>query len=124
MLRREEEGEPDARILRPDKFLYRKKKDLDDRIKKEMVPELILEYNLSNDGEEVSQTKLFKGKYNWLLKRVRGNAGLIAAYIEKRVNDLVGNHDRSTWRPEEYESAKKHAEDIYVLIKKMLDSEM
>ncbi|WP_025716417.1 DEAD/DEAH box helicase [Paenibacillus sp. 1-18] len=124
MLRREEEGQPSTRILRPDKFLYRKKRDLDDRIKKEMVPEIILEYNISNEGDELSRSKLFTGKYSWLLKKVRSNTGLIAAYIEKRVNELVGNHDRNTWKPEEYEAAKKRAEEIYILVKKILDSEL
>ncbi|WP_231887945.1 DEAD/DEAH box helicase [Paenibacillus glucanolyticus] len=124
MIRREEEGEPSAKILRPDKFLYRKKRDLDDRIKKEMVPEIILQYNISNEGNELSNSKLFTGKYSWLLKRVQSNTGLIAAYIEKRVNDLVGNHDRNTWKPEEYDAAKQHAEDVFILIQKILDSEL
>nr|WP_240464085.1 DEAD/DEAH box helicase family protein [Paenibacillus apiarius] len=124
MIRRQDEGNPSSKILRPDKFLYRKKRSLDDRIKKEMVPELILEYNISKEGTDLNSSRVFKGKYSWIPKRIPNNAGMLAAYIEFRVNELVGNDDRSTWKPEEYEAALQRAEEIYSLLKKILESEL
>lgn len=125
MVRREEEGTPAARILRPDKFLYRRKRSLDDVIKKEMVPDLILEYNISKEGTELSTSKLFNGaKYRWIPKRIKNNAGMIATYLEFRVNELVGNDDRKTWGPNEYESALIRVDELYVLVKKILNSEL
>jgi superfamily II DNA or RNA helicase len=125
MVRRDEEGAPSSKILRPDKYMFRKKRNLDDRIKKEMVPELILEYNIPKEGEELRSSRLFKGKrYAWISQRIKNNTGMLAAYLEHRVNEEVGNEDRSTWTPEEYESSLKNVEDIYLLLKKILDSEL
>ncbi|WP_405131171.1 DEAD/DEAH box helicase family protein [Paenibacillus sp. FSL H8-0317] len=124
IVRRQEEGSPSARILRPDKFLYRQKRSLDDRIKKEMVPELILNYNIPMDGLDLRGSSLFKNrKYQWMPVRIPNNAGMIAAYLEHRVNELVGNSDRNSWSPPEYESALVHVEELFDLVKSILDSE-
>ncbi|MFB5678218.1 DEAD/DEAH box helicase [Paenibacillus terreus] len=123
MVRREEEGSPSSKILRPDKYLFRKMRNLDDRIKKEMVPEIILEYNIPMDGSQLSISKLFTGKYKWISKKVNNNAGMLATYLEYRLNEQVGISDRSTWSPEEYDSALNLIEDLFILVKKILDSE-
>ncbi|AFH60596.1 DEAD/DEAH box helicase [Paenibacillus caseinilyticus] len=124
MVRREEEGTAAAKILRPDKFITRKKRNLDDIIKKEMVPEVILDYNVSKEGTELGDSKLFSGRsYKWIPQRIRNNAGMIAAYLEFRVNELVGNSNRNTWGPEEYEAALGHVDDLYEHLRRVLDSE-
>ncbi|MDF2927688.1 MAG: type restriction endonuclease subunit [Paenibacillaceae bacterium] len=122
MVRREEEGISDPKILRPDRYLHKKKRNLDDRIKKEMVPDLIIEYNIPKEGSELQASRLFS-KHQWLARRIKDNAGLIAAFIEQRVNELVGNSSRETWAPEEYEAALKYVEDVYKHVKSILDSE-
>lgn len=124
MVRRQEEGTSSARILRPDKYLFRKMRNLEDLIKKEMVPDLILAYNIPKDGIELSGSKLFSGiKYRWIPQKIRNNAGMLAAYFEYRVNELVGNSDRTTWGPTEYESALSRVDELYPLVKKIFDSE-
>lgn len=122
MVRREEEGGADPKILRPDRYLHKKKRNLDDRIKKEMVPNIIIEYNIPKDGNELQSSKLFI-KHAWLTRKIKDNTGLISAYIEQRVNELVGNRNRETWTPEEYESALNYVEDVYNYVKSVLDSE-
>ncbi|TQR46387.1 DEAD/DEAH box helicase [Paenibacillus popilliae] len=124
MLRREEEGSATDKILRPDKYLFRKKRNLDDIIKKEMVPDLILKYNISKESNELTRSRLFSNnRYRWIPRKIKNNAGMLAAYFEFRINELVGNDDRTTWGPTEYESALKHVDELNQLVTKILDSE-
>lgn len=69
MVRRQEEGSTAEKILRPDKYIFRKKRNLDDRIKIEMVPELIIKYNIRKEGTELSNSRIFRGKYVWISEK-------------------------------------------------------
>lgn len=122
MVRRQEEGTAAGRILRPDKFIYRNKRNLDDRIKVEMVPELITNYNINKEGKELSNSRLFR-KYAWIPKNAKGNAAMLSIYLEQRVNEMVGNNNRATWGPEEYATALNQVEEIYLIMNKILESE-
>jgi superfamily II DNA or RNA helicase len=124
MVRRQEEGSTSEKILRPDKFIHRKKRNLDDRIKVEMVPELILKYNIEKEANTLVTSRLFKGKYSWMPGQLKDNAALLAAYLEFRVNEAVGVRQRATWGPEEYQTALTEVEELYRLVDKILESEL
>ncbi|MED4954458.1 DEAD/DEAH box helicase family protein [Paenibacillus macerans] len=123
MVRREEEGTPSEKILRPDKFIYRKKRNLDDRIKDEMVPELIIKYNIRKEDKDLNKSRLFK-KYPWIPDSDKHNAAMMAMYLEQRVNESVGNSKRETWGQQEYEAAMRYVEDIYKVMDQILESEL
>ncbi|RED52890.1 DEAD/DEAH box helicase [Cohnella lupini] len=124
MVRRQEEGTAAEKILRPDKFISRKKRNLDDRIKDEMVPELIIKYNIDKEATDLGKSRLFQGKYAWIPVRVSNNAGMLASYLEFRVNEEVGNKSRPTWGPEEYAAALDQVEGIYAIMIQIIESEL
>ncbi|WP_342476479.1 DEAD/DEAH box helicase family protein [Paenibacillus sp. FSL H7-0350] len=123
MVRRQEEGSMTEKILRPDKFIFRKKRNLDDRIKNEMVPELIIKYNIRKEANDLINCRIFSGKYAWIPEKSSDNAAMLAIYLEYRVNEEVGNRIRTSWGPEEYAAALNHVEDIYEVMDQILDSE-
>ncbi|GIP33502.1 DEAD/DEAH box helicase [Paenibacillus sp. J2TS4] len=123
MVRRQEEGSTAEKILRPDKYIFRKKRNLDDRIKIEMVPELIIKYNIRKEGKELSNSRIFRGKYAWIPEKSADNAAMLAIYLEYRVNEAVGNRARASWGPEEYSAALDQVEGIYKVMEQILESE-
>ncbi|MNO25522.1 Type III restriction enzyme, res subunit [compost metagenome] len=123
MVRRQEEGSTAEKILRPDKYIFRKKRNLDDRIKIEMVPELIIKYNIRKEGKELNNSRIFRGKYAWIPEKSADNAAMLAIYLEHRVNEAVGNRTRTSWGPEEYAAALDQVEGIYAIIDQILESE-
>lgn len=123
MVRRQEEGSTAEKILRPDKYIFRKKRILDDRIKIEMVPELIIKYNIRKEGNELSTSRIFRVKYAWIPEKSADNAAMLAIYLEYRVNEAVGNRTRASWGPEEYAAALDQVEGIYAVMDQILESE-
>ncbi|WP_348621058.1 DEAD/DEAH box helicase [Paenibacillus polymyxa] len=123
MVRRQEEGAATEKILRPDKFIFRKKRNLDDRIKNEMVPELIIKYNIRKEANDLGSCRIFRGKYAWIPEKPIDNAAMLAIYLEFRVNEAVGNRNRASWGPEEYAAALNQVEGIYEVMDQILDSE-
>lgn len=123
MVRRQEEGSTVEKILRPDKYIFRKKRNLDDRIKIEMVPELIIKYNIRKEGNELSNSRIFRGKYAWIPEKSADNAAMLAIYLEYRVNEAIGNLARASWGPDEYAAALDRVEGIYAVMDQILESE-
>ncbi len=124
MVRRQEEGSFDEKILRPDKYIFRKKRTLDERIKLEMVPELLVKYNIPKEEQSLSKSRLFRGKFSWISKGSGDNAAMLAIYLEYRVNESVGNKNRASWGPEEYAMALVNVEGLYEVMDKILESEL
>lgn len=72
----------DSDIKRPDVYFRNKSKDIDKKIKYEIVPELIRKFNIRKEGDELKNCMIFQdNKYAWILKRGKDNAAFLAMYI-------------------------------------------
>lgn len=109
------------RLLRPDLFVQRSRKRIDETIKNKIVPDLLFEYNLKLEGHEISQIKfLFSGRYKWIRKKTSENGAILAIYLQNRLNYEIGGK-RDEWSLEDWPKAEKLLDDIVEYLKNSLD---
>lgn len=108
------------RLLRPDKYVQRKRKKIDDRIKFEIVPDLLVKYDLNEDSNDLkTQIGVLPKKYNWIKNNFDKNSAILAVYIEKRLNDEIGDK-RNNWTIEDWNRAEVVLENIVTYLNETL----
>src|SRR5699024_9553986 len=82
-IRQSQKSSDSERLLRPDKFYFNTRKDLDDLIREVIIPELLVDYGLDVEGDELLQQKqiLPRRDYSWIYSRVKNNGGLLGMYF-------------------------------------------
>ncbi|ADQ14049.1 DEAD/DEAH box helicase [Halanaerobium hydrogeniformans] len=106
-----------SKIKRPDQYFKNRKKDIDHLIKYEIVPELINEFNLQKDGDEIIGCRLFKDKFSWI-RKIGNNAGMLSAYFSDALRHKISKK-RKDWNLSDYDIAfeqidaiKEYAENV------------
>ncbi|WP_199426933.1 DEAD/DEAH box helicase [Thermaerobacillus caldiproteolyticus] len=108
------------RLLRPDKYVQRKRKKIDDKIKYEIVPDLLVKHNLNEDGSELKTViGVLPKKYNWIKNKFDKNSAILAVYLEKRLNDEIGDK-RDNWTIEDWSRAEDTLENIVTYLSETL----
>lgn len=107
-------------LRRPDIFFKKVRKDIDVRIREDMVPELINNHNINKSGVELNELKIFHGKYKWIANNIKNNAGMLATYFNTYLKDEMGNA-RDTWTIEDYEIANTKLDGLFEYVDNLLD---
>lgn len=120
-IKQSQQSEDKKRLLRPDLYVKRIRKKIDKKIKLEIVPDILFEYNLDIKGTEISKiTFLFKQKYKWIPQKTRENAGVLAILIENKLNDAIGGK-RSEWTVGDWPRAEAELENIVSYLRSSLN---
>lgn len=91
---------------RPDIAYKTKKKSIDSRIKEEIIPKLIVKYNIKEDGEDLKNSSLFDGKYWYIPSRVKSkNNAMLSMYMSCYLKDKIGKK-RSEWLDDDINRAE------------------
>lgn len=113
----------DNKYARPDLVYKRERKDIDVRIREEIVPELYISCIKPNEAKEkdLKNCEIFKtGKYSWILNKVRTDEGRLAAYFNTYLKNKIMKQ-RNDWEIEEYRTANelldKQTEYIFGILK-------
>lgn len=113
----------ESSIKRPDKYFSQKKKDIDDSIKEDIVPKLIVDYNIDQKGNTLKECRLFRGKYNWISKNIKDNGGMLAVYFEQYLKNEIGS-SRNGWKLSDYDIAFSKLDEAVEYVKKVLEEYM
>lgn len=105
-----------SEIKRPDKYFSRRKKNIDVKIKEDIVPELLVKHKINKDTDELRDANLFKHKYAWipgyLAKTSKvNNASLLALYFTIYLNNEIGKK-RKDWVNSDYDIAFEKLEQV------------
>lgn len=98
-------------IKRPDIYYAQKKKDIDTRIKEEIVPMLITKYNINQKARDLDKCSIFRGKYGWIPTRAKDNGAMLAIYLNTYLKNEVGV-GKSEWKLEDCEIAVKRLDEM------------
>lgn len=110
----------DNDIKRPDIYFKNKSKDIDSRIKYEIVPELILRFNLRKEGDELKNCNIFEDrKFSWIIKRGKDNAAYLAIYMNYMLTLMLGVK-KEQWGFDDVEIAEKKLNEIKEYLIKIL----
>lgn len=110
----------DSELKRPDIYFKRKSKDIDERIKQEIVPELIVQFKLQWDGDDLKNCPLFKNtKYEWIAKKGKNNAAFLSIYFNYALTQIIGAK-KSEWVQSDLEIAERKLEEIREFVEGIL----
>lgn len=94
-------------LNRPDLIYQRKKTNLDELIREEIVPELIQKYNINKDSDNLKNSRLFEAKYWYIINKVPKNDAMLAMYFNCRLKDKIGKQ-RKQWTDDDFNNALEY----------------
>ena len=100
-----------SNLGRPDLMYKRKKTGLDEIIREEIVPNLISEFNIDKDGNNLEKCGLFKGSYWYIPNRHKKNAAMLAVYFNIRLKDKIGR-PRKEWVDRDFDLAFEYIGEL------------
>jgi superfamily II DNA or RNA helicase len=110
----------DLSYKRPDIMYINSKQGLDTKIRGEIVPELITEFNLNKEGKDLANLPFFSdSRYQWIVPQAKDNAALLAMLFNKYLKDEIGS-SRDKWSQNDYKLAYQKLEIIVQYIKSIL----
>lgn len=90
-------------IKRPDLYFASRRKEIDVKIREQIVPELLLEFSIDKEGVDLKQFSIFQNsEYSWIAKQ-KNNAAMLAVYFNAYLKNTVG--DRNNWAIDDYDIA-------------------
>lgn len=109
--------------VRPDQTFRNTKTGLDQYIRYELVPEILLKYNLDKSGYELESLPLFSHPYYcWILNPRKDNAAYLAIAFNTYLKNEIGK-PRQEWSIDEYKLAYKKLDSMVEYIESMLNRE-
>lgn len=93
-----------AAFKRPDLYFAGRKKDLDSQIREILVPQLITRFSIDQKATNLSESRLFAGKYFWIKKLGSDNGAMLAMYFNSYLKDEIGKK-REEWQVSDYDIA-------------------
>lgn len=118
------EGEK-SEIKRPDKYFAKRKKDIDVKIKEDIVPGLLVCYSIDKQSDYIRNSSLFKYKYSWIpgfLEKTScvNNAALLAMYFTNYLNTEIGKKKKD-WKNSDYDIAYEKLEMAVDYVNRVLE---
>ena len=106
----------DKRYLRPDLFKQFKRKDIDSKIRENIVPSLYVKYIQPRSEMRFVECPLLSGrKYAWIKTSGANDQGKLAMYFNSYLQAYIGKK-RDEWSLDDYDRAndvlEKHAEYV------------
>jgi len=108
--------------LRPDQHFKKVRKDVNIRIREEIVPDLIQRFSIDREGVDLAKCMLLFGqrtKHSWIPRRKSNNAGMLAMLFNDMLKRKIGRK-RDDWGPNDFEIADRYTDDILALVEKNL----
>lgn len=93
-----------AAFKRPDLYFADRKKSLDIQIREIIVPQLITRFCVNQSGKELSECRLFNGKYAWIKNKAPDNGALLAMYFNTYLKNEIGKK-REDWKVSDFDIA-------------------
>lgn len=113
------EGENNT-IKRPDIYFRRTRKDIDKRIRFEIVPGLISKHQIDKAGIELKNLPIFERKFSWIRKNGKNNAAMLAQYFNAYLKNELGN-SRDEWTIDDYVLANAKLDELTEFVDAILD---
>ncbi|MFR5470233.1 MAG: DEAD/DEAH box helicase, partial [Romboutsia sp.] len=104
-----------SNLGRPDKIYKRKKKDLDETIREEIVPNLITKYNIDSESDDLKYCGLFTGPYWYIPNSAGKNSGMIAMYFNAYLKRKIGR-PRKNWTDNDLNIAFSYLDKLTTMV--------
>jgi superfamily II DNA or RNA helicase len=108
---------------RPELLAERMKKNIDQTIKEQFVPELLNKYNIEPKNKNLKTIKFLRPlEYKWIRNNNYSNDAMLAIYFNQVLRNEIGK-SRKDWNNEELNTAYDYLiKDLYPYVDKSLES--
>lgn len=110
-------------LLRPDLTQADLRKQLDNRIREEIIPELLVNYGLELKGNEIynNRSSIFPSRVLGPLNYQKENGGILGVYFNIELKNKVGA-GRDEWEIDDYSIGSDHLDNILPFITKKIEA--
>ncbi|PFG13057.1 DEAD/DEAH box helicase [Bacillus sp. es.036] len=109
-----------SNIKRPDLYFASKRKDIDVSIKENIVPNILMKFDIDKTTATIQDCGLFKNKYSWIKTRIRDNGGMLAVYFMTYLKNEIGA-SKDKWTIDDYDIAYEKLPPMVDYVEKILD---
>ncbi|QDP40797.1 DEAD/DEAH box helicase [Radiobacillus deserti] len=111
------------KYLRPDIYYWRKRTEIDQLIREEMIPQLIADHSLALDGDTLIKGRfILPQKYSFIYNQETDGA-LLGTYFNISLRDHIGK-PRDKWSLEEYDLAVEYVYDFFDHVDNILKNKL
>lgn len=110
------------RYLRPDLYLKKKKVEIDQLIREDVIPQLLVEFNLELQGNELPTGRfILPKKYEFIYGRAKDNGSLLGQYFNLSLKHHIGE-GRDGWKIDDYDRAIAHVQELETHLRNVLEN--
>lgn len=96
------------------------KQGLDTKIRAEIVPELITEFDIDKNGKDLGRLPFFSDfRYRWIIPKAKDNAALLAMLFNNYLKIEMGA-SRDKWSQDDYGIAYQKLDKMVKYLKEIL----
>lgn len=108
------------RYLRPDLYLKKKKIEIDQLVREDVIPQLLVDFNLDLQGKELPIGRyILPKKYEFIYGRSKDNGSLLGQYFNLSLKHHIGE-SRDGWKLDDYDRAIAHVQDLESHLREVL----
>ncbi|GAB1804608.1 DEAD/DEAH box helicase [Priestia megaterium] len=112
------------RYLRPDLYLKKKKTEIDQLVREDIIPQLLVDFNLELQGNELPAGKyILPKKYQFIYSRSKDNGSLLGQYFNLSLKHHIGE-GRDGWKIDDYDRAIAHVKELDTHLRKVLENRL
>lgn len=93
-----------AAFKRPDLYFANRKNSLDEQIREIIIPQLITRFQIDQFKKDLSDCRLFRGKYSWIKNKASNNGAMLGMYFNTYLKNEIGIN-RKDWKVSDFDIA-------------------
>lgn len=93
-----------AAFKRPDLYFANRKNSLDEQIREIIIPQLITRFHIDQFKKDLSDCRLFRGKYSWIKNKASNNGAMLGMYFNTYLKNEIGIN-RKDWKVSDFDIA-------------------
>lgn len=110
------------RYLRPDLYLKKKKVEIDQLVREDVIPQLLIDFNLELQSNELLKgRRILPKKYEFIYVRAKDNGALLGQYFNLSLKHHIGE-GRDGWKLDDYDRAIAHVKEIETHLRRVLEN--
>ncbi|WP_370295578.1 DEAD/DEAH box helicase [Rossellomorea marisflavi] len=107
------------RYLRPDLYLKKKKVEIDQLVREDVIPQLLVDFNLELQGTELPRGRyILPKRYEYLYSRAKDNGSLLGQYFNLSLKHHIGE-GRDGWKLDDYDRAIAHVQELEIHLREV-----